>query len=198
MCLAVQTIQGPPDEKEKRKEMEKEKAEDDPKGPEEHFFGDEQAQDPEWWLEEDLVWWSKGKKGKQGWSKGNDGLQIRVVFARTSPTKVQAMTFTIAKAEERVKKEKAKKELFLNRDSQPQIHPMKKDMAKPENQTIGLPVTGLMVPGLQMLGGSVQSLKHHGWWQQVNHPTHVVLGLGSTRSIGSRTAVERFSKHAWY
>ena len=31
-----------------------------------------------------------------------------------------------------------------------------------------------------------------------NHPTHVVLDLGCTRSIGSRAAMERFKKHAWY
>ena len=37
------------------------------------FFGDEQAQHPEWRQEEDLVWWSKGKKGRKGLSKGNDG-----------------------------------------------------------------------------------------------------------------------------
>ena len=36
------------------------------------FFGDEQAQDPEWWSEEDSAWWSKGEKGL---SKGNDGFQ---------------------------------------------------------------------------------------------------------------------------
>ena len=29
-----------------------------------------------------------------------------------------------------------------------------------------------------------------------HHPTHVVLDLGFTRSIGSRTASERFQKHA--
>ena len=39
------------------------------------FFGDEQTHDPEWWSEEDFAWWSKGKKGKKGLSKGNDGLQ---------------------------------------------------------------------------------------------------------------------------
>ena len=31
-----------------------------------------------------------------------------------------------------------------------------------------------------------------------NHPTHVVLDLGFTQSIGSRAAIERFKKHAWY
>ena len=65
---AVQTIQGPPDEKKKR-----EKAEDDPNRTGRAFFGDDQAQDPEWWQEEDLVWWSKGKSGKSSLSKGNDG-----------------------------------------------------------------------------------------------------------------------------
>ena len=47
----------------------------------------------------------------------------------------------------------------------------------------------LMIPGLQMLGGSVQSLT-------VQHM--VVLDLGCTRSIGSRTAIEILKKHAWY
>ena len=40
---------------------------------------------------------------------------------------------------------------------------MKKDRARSGNQTIGLPVIGLMIPGLQMLGGSAQSLILHGW-----------------------------------
>ena len=33
------------------------------------FFGEEHAQDPELWSEEDFVWWTKGRKGKKGWSK---------------------------------------------------------------------------------------------------------------------------------
>ena len=90
------------------------------------------------------AWWSKGKKGKKGASEGNDGLQ---------------------KGEERIKKDKANKEPFLNPDCQPQKHPMKKDMAMPGNQTIGLPVTGLKIPGLWMHGGSAQKLMLHGWWQ---------------------------------
>ena len=39
---------------------------------------------------------------------------------------------------------------------------MKKGMARPGNQTIGLPVIGLMTPGRQMLGGSAQGLQLHG------------------------------------
>ena len=35
-------------------------------------------------------------------------------------------------------------------------------------------------------------------WNLANHPTHVVLDLGCTRSIGSRAAIKRFQEHAWY
>ena len=35
-------------------------------------------------------------------------------------------------------------------------------------------------------------------WDRANHPTHVVLDLGCTRSIGSRAAIKRFQKHALY
>ena len=31
-----------------------------------------------------------------------------------------------------------------------------------------------------------------------HHPTHVVLDLGCTRSMGSRTAIRRFQKHVLY
>ena len=65
---------------------------------------------------------------------------------------------------------------------------MKKDMARPGNRTIGLPFctksyTALMVATPLNLA---------------NHPTHVVLDLGCRRPIGSRTAIERFKKHAGY
>ena len=72
-AFAVQTIQVPPGEDKKRKGKRKRQRTIQKDG--RAFFGDEQAQDPEWWQEEDLVWWSKGKKGKKVLSKGNDGLQ---------------------------------------------------------------------------------------------------------------------------
>ena len=59
------------------------------------------------------------------------------------------------------KVKKAKKEFSFHPDSQPQKHPTKKDMARPGN----LPVTGPMIPGLRMLGGSAQKLILDGWWQ---------------------------------
>ena len=39
------------------------------------FLGEEHAQDSEMWSEEDFAWWTKGRKGKKGLSKGNDGFQ---------------------------------------------------------------------------------------------------------------------------
>ena len=33
-------------------------------------LGEEHTQDIDWWTEEDSVWWSKGKKGRKGHSKG--------------------------------------------------------------------------------------------------------------------------------
>ena len=82
---------------------------------------------------------------------------IRVVFASVSPTKVLARTFPNTKAEERIKKKKARKGLILYPDSQPQ--------KKPNEEGFGLPVSGLMTPGRQMLGGSAQGLILQGWWQ---------------------------------
>ena len=88
----------------------------------------------------------------------------RVVFALTTQTKAQTRIITRTKAKERTKKEKARKELIVNPDFQPQKHPTKKDTAMPGNQTIGLPAMGLTIPELQILGGFAQKLTLHGWW----------------------------------
>ena len=39
------------------------------------FFGEKQAQYSELWSQEDFAWWTKGRQGKKGWSKSNDGSQ---------------------------------------------------------------------------------------------------------------------------
>ena len=143
---------------------EKGKEKDDPKGPEEHSLAINRYKIPNGGQKRILLGGLKERKTRKACQKAMMVFR-RVVFALTSPTKVQARTFTETKAEEKVKKEKAKKEPFLNPDCQPQKHPMKKDMAAPGNQTTGLPVIGLAIPGLQMLGGSVQRLILHGWWQ---------------------------------
>ena len=91
----------------------------------------------------------------------------KVVFARTSPPKVQEKPVLKTKTEQRFKKEKPKKELVLNRDSQPPKNSMKKYVARP-SQTIRLPVTGLMILGPQMLGCFAKKFTLHGLWQPLH------------------------------
>ena len=64
----------------------------------------------------------------------------KVVFELTKQTRVQAIIPTHTKAEARNKKQRAKKVHITNLDFQPRKHPVKKDMANPGNQTIGIPV----------------------------------------------------------
>ena len=71
-------MQGPKIEEKKVEE----KGKVDQEEPEEHLG--EEAQDPEFWPEEDCVWWSKGKRGKKGFSKGNES--FRKGGFRTSPS----------------------------------------------------------------------------------------------------------------
>ena len=73
-----------------------------------------------------------------------------------------------------------RKALIPNPDFQPLKYPVKKDVAMPGNRTIGLPAIVLTSPGL------------------TNHPTHVVLDLSCTRSVGSRAAIERLMNIAWF
>ena len=123
---------------------------------------------------------------------------IMVVFALTSPTKAQARIIPRTKVEERTKQEKARKELILNLDSQPQKHPMKKDMASDDWSA-----SHWTDDSWTSDAGRFYTKSHTAWMvapplNLANHPTHVVLDLGCTRSIGSRAAIERFKKHAWY
>ena len=78
----------------------------------------------EWWSEEDLRGGPKERKARKACQKAMMVFR-RVVFARTSPTKMQARIFPKTKAEKRIKKEKAKKEPFRNPDCQSQKHPMR-------------------------------------------------------------------------
>ena len=91
----------------------------------------------------------------------------KVVFALTNQKRVQAMISTRTKAEARTKKERVRKVLIFNLDFQPPTHPVKKDMAMPGNQTIGLPAIGLTIPQLQLLGGLARELILHGWPQSL-------------------------------
>ena len=71
------------------------------------FFGEEQPQDPELWSEEDFAWWSKGKKGKKGWSKGNEGFH-KGGFRPYQPDKVAGKDYTENKDKGKDQKGKGK------------------------------------------------------------------------------------------
>ena len=123
------------------------------------------------------------------------------VFALTSRIKAQARIIPRTKARESTKKEKARKTLILNPHFQPLKHLKKKETAMPANLMTGLQVSGLIVLGLQLLDGIARKPTLLGWRYTLNlvhHLTRVVLDLGCTRSIGSRSAIERFQKHSWY
>ena len=113
------------------------------------FSGDEQVQDPEWWSEQDFAWWSRGKERKARKACQKAMMSSEGWFSPLPTRQRCRQGFSPkTKAEEKIKKEKAKKERLPNLDCQPQKHPMK---------TIGLPIIGLPIPGLRLI--------LHGWWQ---------------------------------
>ena len=87
----------------------------------------------------------------------------RVVFALTSQIKAQARIISRRKAKETTKKEKVRKKLILNPDFQLLKHLKKKDFTMLGNLVTGLPVSGLMIIGLQLLGSIARKLTLHGW-----------------------------------
>ena len=86
-----------------------------------------------------------------------------VLFASTSQIKAQARIISRTKAKESTKKEKARKKLIPNPYFQPLEHLKKKDIAVPGNLMTGLPVSGLMILGLQLLDGTARKLTLLGW-----------------------------------
>ena len=127
---------------------------------------------------------------------------IWVVFALASPTKVQARTFPKTKAVERIKKEKGKEGTYHqsgfsasethNEEGYGQAWESDDWSASHWTHDSMTPTAGWFCRRTytaRMVETPVNI---------ANHPTHVVLDLGCTRSIGSRTAGERFKKHAWY
>ena len=91
---------------------------------------------------------------------------------------------------------------ILNEGFQHQKHLVKKDVVIPGSVTIGI-FNFTDASSIATTKGTTawHCVKHTAWMASVplnlaNHPTHVVLDLGCTRSIGSRAAIRRFQKHA--
>ena len=117
----------------------------------------EQAKDSELGSEEDFAWLTKGRKGKKGLSKGNDGFQKGGLSPLPSLIKVQARIISRTKAKESTTKEKAKETLILNPDVQPLKHLKKKDIAMPgASDDWSSSKWPHMIVGLQLLDGTAR------------------------------------------
>ena len=82
----------------------------------------------------------------------------RVVFAFTIHFKAQARIIPTSKARESLKKERARKKLIVNQDCQPLKHLKMKEKITPGNLMTGLPVSGLMILGLQLQDGIAREI----------------------------------------
>ena len=114
------------------------------------------------WSEEDFAWWSKGRKGKKGMSKGNDGYQ-KGVFRPYQPDKGTGKDYIKNKGKGKFHKGKGKEEAHPQPDFQPLKHLKNKNIAMPGNLMTGLPVSGLMILRLQLLDGIARKLTLLGW-----------------------------------
>ena len=147
------------------------------------LFGDEQAQDPEWWQEEDLVWRSKERKARQARQRCRQGISPRQRQRKGSQRKMQGRNLTSIRI------------LSLrNTNEEGYGHAWESDAWSASHWT-----DDSWTPD----AGWFCTKAHTAWMvatplNLANHPTHVVLNLGCTRSIRSRAAIERFKKHAWY
>ena len=104
-CLAVQTIQGPPGEKKGR---EKEKAKDDPKGPEEFSLAMSERKIPNGGKKRTHFGGPREREARRAHQKAMTVFRS-VVFALTSSTKVQTRIFPKTKAEKGSKRKRQRK-----------------------------------------------------------------------------------------
>ena len=150
------------------------------------FFGDEQAQDPEWWQEEHRVWWSKGKKGHKGLSKSNDGFR-KGGFRPYPPDKGASKDFPQNKGRRKDQKGKG------NEGTCPQSGFSASET--PNEEGYG-----------QACESDDWSASHwtYGYWtphaEWFCRKTFFAWMVETLLNLAShpRTAIKRFKKHAWY
>ena len=161
------------------------------------YLGEEQRQDSEWLSEEDCAWWSKGKSGKKGSSKGNDGFQ-KSVFRTNPPEKGTGNESHLHKGRGKDRKRKGKESAYPQSGRSASETPSEEGYGhtwESDDWYSGLTDdSSTSATGWHGTG-------HCAWMASVplnpaNHSTHVVLDLGCTRSIESRAADRRFQKHA--
>ena len=98
----------------------------------------------------------------KGFSKGSESFR-KGGFRTYQPEKGAGNDFNPHKGKGKVQK-KVRKELLLNLDFQPWKHRVKKELAMPGNQTIGLPASGLTILVVQLLDVFARQLVLRGWW----------------------------------
>ena len=152
----------------------------------------EEAKDPELWPEEDSVWWSKGKRSKKGFSKGYESLSEGRISNKPIRKGFKAVIFIHTKARARIKGKG-------NEGAYPQSGFSPPENSVEERTKSSLGIKRLVFELLwrffndcvvQFKSLCFDSFSSSGTCP--HHPTHVVLDLGCTRSIGSRTAIRRF------
>ena len=105
----------------------------------------------------------------------------RVDFAPAHHKRDQAVIITHTKVRARIKEEQSRKVSIHIQDFQPLKIRLKRNKFRGTTTWF--------------------NSRHFAWFASVplylaHHPTHVVLNLGCTRSVGSRTAIRRFQKYA--
>ena len=110
------------------------------------------------------------------------------------------MNSTGTQAEACIRRREARKVPILNQDFQPQKHISEEGYGQSWESDDWY---SSLTDDSSTSATGWSCTRHTAWMASVplnlaNHPTHVVLDLGCTRSVGSRAAIKRFQKHALY
>ena len=117
------------------------------------FLCEEQAQESELCSEEDSAWQSRGKRGKKGFSKGNES--FRKGGFRTSPSdKGSISDFLSTQRQGQGSKRKRHGRCLSHRQDFQPLKILNRDRAIPGDQTIGIPVKQT-ISQLQRLHGTI-------------------------------------------
>ena len=151
---------------------------------------------PEWWSEEDFAWWSKGKKGfSKAFQKAMNAFR-KVGFRTHQPEEGAGKDFL--QHEGRGGKGGAYPQSGLSAPETPSEEGFCRAWESDDwSSSLWPDESSTLATGWSC------TRAYTAWMAAVplnltDHPAHVFLDLGCTRSIGSRAAIERFQKQAWY
>ena len=105
---------------------------------------------------------SKEEEARSVHRKVKKNASLKVGFRTYQSEKSAGSDYHPHKAEARTEKERAKKVLILNLAFQPRNHPLKKEIASPRNQTIGIPA---LLTNLVLLRNGEAREMLRGWHQ---------------------------------